>query len=333
MLRIAFAGTPNFSAHILEALIAEQEAAHPVLNLMAVLTAHDKQAGRGLRVQDNAVKRLHARKSLNIPLYQPQNKNDTHCYEALRALNLDVLVVVAYGIILPSAWLELPRYGCINVHPSLLPRWRGAAPIERTIMAGDKRTGISIMQMDNSIDGGPILNQKSCAVCDHDNATTLEHKLQVIAIDALLAVLRNLAKKGRAGLNAKPQQDTHAVLASKIKTHEQLLDWNEDARLLERRVRALDKRGYARLHITVDKLMILKVLSTQWKSHNMPVKAGTVLAVDKSGILVACAKDALLIERLQLPGKSHSLDATDLRNGYKHWFQSNGIFSVGAVIR
>jgi methionyl-tRNA formyltransferase len=333
ILRVAFAGTPCFAANILEALLDRQQQGSAGYEIVAVLTAPDRQAGRGMRLKKTEVKQFCERFDGNLPVLQPADRNDVDVPRQLRALNLDVLLVTAYGLILPGSWLELPRYGCINAHASLLPRWRGAAPIERAIMAGDELTGISIMQMDESVDGGAVLLRESCAIEAEDSAASLEHKLQPMAVRALGTVLEALSLKRSAALEPIPQSHGQAVLAPKIKKHEQFLDWQQDAGSLHRLVRALDQRGYACMRIEDNTSVLLKVVSAQSKTYNGQATPGTILTVDEEGILVACATDALLLKSLQVPGKRQAQNIVNLRNGYTDWFAPGGALSIGAVIR
>lgn len=331
-LRIAFAGTSDFAAHILQELVRHEKSHDCAYTLVAVLTTPDTRSKRGLRIQESAVKQLYARARINTPLYQPQHSKDASCYEQLCALDLDVLVVAAYGIILSQQWLNTPRYGCINIHASLLPRWRGSAPIERTIMEGDKRSGITIMQMDSSVDGGDILAQKTCTIGSEDGAGALEHKLRLLSGPALFPVLNTLATKGAAGLKPKSQKESEATHAPKIQKHEHVLDWEQDAQWLEQRVRALDQRGYARMHIATSPPVLLKVTSAQQVPYVANAAAGSVLVADEGGILIACAKNALLLKCVQLPDKPRPMDIPALRHGHRHWFEQGGIFSVGTVM-
>ena len=285
-----------------------------------------------MRMRKTAVKQLCEKMCSEIPLYQPARLNEPGVYEKIRALKPDLLLVVAYGLILPQAWLQLPRYGCVNVHASLLPRWRGAAPIERAIIAGDKTTGITIMQMDQSLDGGPVLMQQTCPIGSEDGAMALGRKLQSLAISSLDITLKKFYSKGAAAFKINPQDDDHATLAPKIAKHEQWIDWQKNAHFLQRLVRALDQRSHAQLSIKAVPAP-LKVVSAQVKQYAKKMPVGTVLANDDEGLLVTCAKDALLLKTLKIPGKQHPQSIADLRNGYKQWFEPDGMFSIGTILR
>lgn len=296
-MRIVFAGTPEFAARSLEALLA---AGHTVV---AVLTQPDRPAGRGLKPYPSAVKRvalIHA-----IPVHQPESLKTPEALALIEGFAADVMVVAAYGLILPAAILAAPRLGCINIHASLLPRWRGAAPIQRALQAGDAVSGISIMQMDAGLDTGPVLLMRSCPILATDTQHTLHDRLADLGARTLVETLKNgvrsqTAKEGSDpvwGLTPLPQPDTGVTYAAKITKAETLLDWQQSAEQLARNVRAFNPAPVAK---TVMQDEIIKV----WEASAATDQGvpGTVMALGADSITVACAQGALVLEMLQRPG-------------------------------
>ena len=230
-----------------------------------------------------------------ISVLQPDSLKTKAAQDDIAALDAEVMVVAAYGLILPKAVLQLPRYGCLNIHASLLPRWRGAAPIQRAILAGDSQTGITIMQMDEGLDTGRMLLTKRCPIEPGDNAQTLHDKLAELGALGILETLQQLA----AGKLAPVAQDNEAAnYAAKLLKHEAMIDWHQDAVLIERAVRAYNPFPVSQSKF---KNSVLKIWQAEYCPglHGQP---GAVLAVDKSGITVACGKDALRLQLLQRPG-------------------------------
>jgi methionyl-tRNA formyltransferase len=285
-MKIIFAGTPHFAASALVALLKEHQVA-------AVLTQPDRPAGRGMHLAASPVKQLALQHGL--PVLQPVTLRTEEIQRTLAALDADVMVVAAYGLILPKAVLQLPRYGCLNIHASLLPRWRGAAPIQRAILAGDNETGITIMQMDEGLDTGDMLLRNACPIGENDTARTLHDKLAVMGSSCILEALRLLQEHR---LMPVRQDNDAACYAAKLVKSEAQIDWRQDARQIERAVRAYNPFPVS--HSNIEGVMI-----RIWQAGlcaEQQGDPGKVLAVDKNSILVACGKDALRLEVLQRPG-------------------------------
>jgi methionyl-tRNA formyltransferase len=311
-LRIVFAGTPLFAARHLEVLL---ESAH---ELVAVYTQPDRPAGRGKKPQSSPVKQLAA--AAGIPIFQPISLRDETQQQRLAALEPDVLVVVAYGLILPKAVLDIPAQGCINVHGSLLPRWRGAAPIARAIESGDELTGITIMKMDVGLDTGAMLATRNCPIGPNTTAASLHDELAEEGCGLLLEVLADLPSYLGA---AKEQDDSEATYAHKIMKPEAEIDWNRSADTLERTIRALNPAPGC--YTTMDggrlKIWQAAVVSTDIGKE----AAGTITRADREGIRVSCGAGELSLERLQMPG-GKILSAEQLLNA------KSQLFSPGTVL-
>ncbi|MEO6147997.1 MAG: methionyl-tRNA formyltransferase [Sulfuriferula sp.] len=285
-MNIIFAGTPEFARVALTVLHA---AGHTIA---AVLTQPDRPAGRGMKLKPGPVKQEALR--LGLPVWQPTSLKTAEIQDELRALNADLMVVAAYGLILPQAVLDMPRHGCLNIHASLLPRWRGAAPIQRAILAGDTQTGITIMQMDAGLDTGAMLRSDAIPIAPDDTSASLHDKLAVLGGQALIAVLGQL---GSATLKPIAQPDEGACYAVKISKAEAVLDFNRPATELARAVRAYNPVPGAAtmLHGTP-----LKIWSAHIADQNgVP---GHVVAVDSRSIVVACSTGALTITEVQPAG-------------------------------
>jgi methionyl-tRNA formyltransferase len=285
-LKIIFAGTPHFAAAALEALLAQQFA------VVAVLTQPDRPAGRGMQLAPSPVKQLAL--AHGLPVLQPPTLKSAEVQHALAGYAADVMVVAAYGLILPPAVLQLPRLGCLNIHASLLPRWRGAAPIQRAILAGDKETGISIMQMDAGLDTGDMLLKKSCPITAQDTAQTLHDRLAALGAESIVEALR-LLEQNR--LERVPQDNAQATYAAKLSKAEAQIDWSSDAAQIARAVRAYNPFPVAYSDINDTPIKIWRASARD----NPKGKPGTVLSVEKGGIIVACGQGALCLEVLQRP--------------------------------
>lgn len=310
-LNIIFAGTPDFAATHLQALLNSQH------NVIAVYTQSDKPAGRGKKLQASPVKQL--AEQHQIPVFQPKSLRKAEAQAELAALNADVMVVVAYGLILPEAVLNAPRFGCLNVHGSLLPLWRGAAPIQRAIWAGDNETGVTIMQMDIGLDTGDMLHKVSTPIAPDETSQSLYHKLAELAPPALLDVLDNL---DQGKFIPQKQADSEANYAEKLSKEEALLDWNLSAAQLERNIRAFNPWPISYLTLEVEgELQSVKVYQATVLPHQNR-EAGTVLSADKNGIQIATADGVLNITQLQPAGKK-PMNVQDFLNGRSHWFIPN----------
>ena len=285
-MKIIFAGTPQFAASALAALLREHQ-------IVAVLTQPDRPSGRGMQLTASPVKQLAVQHGL--PVLQPATLKTAEAQREIAALDAEVMVVAAYGLILPQAVLQLPRYGCLNIHASLLPRWRGAAPIQRAILAGDAETGITIMQMDEGLDTGDMLLRRACPIAPNDTAQTLHDRLAGIGADSILEALRLLQDSRLAPVR---QDDAAATYAAKLLKSEAQIDWRQDARQIERAVRAFNPFPVS--HASLDGVAI-KI----WQAvlqEGAQGEAGEIMAADKRGITVACGKDALRLDVLQRPG-------------------------------
>ena len=290
-MNVGFAGTPAFAAEVLAALL---EAGFSV---PLVLTQPDRPKGRGLKFVPSAVKQLATR--TGCVLYQPATLASESAQARLLAEPIDVLVVAAYGLILPPTVLAWPGHGCINVHGSLLPRWRGAAPIQRTLLAGDVETGVTLMQMDRGLDTGPILEWVPVPVTARETAGTLESRLARVGAQAIVALLRRMA--GGARSTATPQLDAGVTYAPKIDKRDACIDWRRTATAIDCQIRAFDPipGAYTGLDGATIKL---------WNAHPLTMKPqgeapGTVIEADAGGIVVACGEGLLRIAELQPAGK------------------------------
>ncbi len=313
-LKIVFAGTPEFAARHLQALLASKH------QVVAVYTQPDRPAGRGKKLQPSAVKQLAQQHEL--PVLQPESLKAEEAQRELAQLDADVMVVVAYGLLLPQRILDTPRYGCINVHGSLLPRWRGAAPIQRAIWAGDEKSGVAVMQMEAGLDTGPVLHEVSCDIAADETSASLYQKLEALGPDALITVLDELEHYRN---QATPQNNDQATYAKKLSKDEGRIDWNLSAQQLERNVRAFFPWPTAWFDIDGFKgnQSMVKVLKAQsLPSTTQNTAAGTIVSATAEGIDVACGDGVLRILEAQVPGKKPQPVAT-LVNGYADIF-SNG---------
>jgi len=288
-MRVGFAGTPAFAASALAAIAAAG------FDLRLVLTRPDRPQGRGLKLVSSKVKNIALERK--IPLLQPADLATEPTRAALFEQTLDVLVVAAYGLILPPAVLAWPRHGCLNIHASRLPRWRGAAPIERAIEAGDDATGITIMQMDTGLDTGPRIDVVTVPIAARETAGTLHDKLASVGALAIVKVLRQLARDGTVPMTAQPAAG--ATYARKIRGAEAEIDWRRSAVDIDRLVRAFDPHPGARTNLGD---VSVKIRVDAPVARLTEARSGAVLEVADEGILVACGADALRISELQPAG-------------------------------
>jgi methionyl-tRNA formyltransferase len=286
-MRIAFAGTPEFSVAALDALHA---AGH---QLVGVFTQPDRPAGRGQKLASSPV--AQRAEALNIPTFKPLKMN-TEAQDDLRMLRAELMVVVAYGLILPAAALGIPRHGCFNIHASLLPRWRGAAPIQRAILAGDAETGITIMRMDPGLDTGPMLLKESLHITGDTTAVTLHDQLAAIGARLIVDAV-NLLARGELREQAQPAEG--ATYAKKISKDEARLDWSLSAEELARRVRGFNPMPMAWTEFGDARV---RILEARMEPGNADAAPGTVIAAEADGIRVACGAGLLDILKLQWPG-------------------------------
>ncbi len=305
-LKLIFAGTPDFAARHLAALLSS---CHEVV---AVYTQPDKPAGRGQKLTASPVKELAL--AHDLPVYQPASLRNEAAQAELAALGADLMVVVAYGLILPKAVLDTPRLGCINVHGSLLPRWRGAAPIQRSIWAGDAETGVTIMQMDVGLDTGAMIRKVTCPIASDETSVSLYDKLAGLGPQALVDTLDAMAAGDTA---AEPQDDALANYAEKLSKEEARIDWSMDAIAIERCIRAFNPWPISWFEVAGQTVKV-------WQAEVLPKAhgqaAGTLLKADKQGIEVATGQGVLRLLTLQPPGKK-AMSVSDLLNSRRDWFE------------
>lgn len=304
-LNIIFAGTPDFAARHLQALIESEH------NVIGVYSQPDRPAGRGKKLQASPVKALALEH--NIPVYQPSSLRTPEAQAELASLNADIMVVVAYGLILPQVVLDTPRLGCINVHGSILPRWRGAAPIQRALWAGDAATGVTIMQMDIGLDTGDMLLKTHLPIEDSDTSATLYEKLAQQGPGALIEALAGIAQ---GTLIPEPQDEALANYAEKLSKEEALLDWSKPAVQLWREIRAFNPWPVSHFnHMDAS----IKVWQAAVGEHSTDAVPGTILAADKQGLTLATGDGTLVLQTIQLPGKK-ALPVAEILNSRADWF-------------
>ena len=305
-LKLIFAGTPDFAARHLAALLSSDH------EVVAVYTQPDKPAGRGQKLTASSVKELAL--THNLPVYQPASLRKEEAQAELAALGADLMVVVAYGLILPKAVLDTPPLGCINVHGSLLPRWRGAAPIQRAIWAGDDETGVTIMQMDVGLDTGAMIRKVNCPISADDTSASLYDKLAELGPQALVDTINAMAA-GETAANA--QDDALANYAEKLSKEEARIDWSMDAVTIERCIRAFNPWPISWFEVADQTIKVwqAKVIASE---HGQ--QPGTLLNADKQGIDIATGQGILRLLALQPPGKK-AMSVADLLNSRRDWFE------------
>ena len=311
-LRIIFAGTPDFAAKHLSALLDSEH------EIIAVYTQPDRPAGRGKKLKPSDVKQLALDNEL--PVYQPKTLRDEDAQQQLAALKADLRVVVAYGLILPQVVLDTPRLGCINVHGSLLPRWRGAAPIQRSIWAGDAETGVTIMQMDLGLDTGDMLHKVTCPIATDETSATLYDKLAELGPQGLLATLTQISA-GTA--TPEKQDDDLANYAEKLSKDEANIDWTHSAVEIERQIRAFNPWPISYTQVAEQNVKVWQAAVALDVDTNTALTTdatpGTVLAANKEGIQVATGTGVLTLLSLQLAGKK-AMPVQDILNARQEWF-------------
>lgn len=310
-LRIVFAGTPEFAAAHLEALIAGG------FEVVSAYSQPDRPSGRGKKLVPTPVKAV--AEQHGIAVHQPLTLNDADSLAQLAGLKPEVMVVVAYGLLLPPAVLALPRYGCLNVHASLLPRWRGAAPIERAILANDAESGVCVMQMEQGLDTGPVLQRVATPINSDDNSATLTTRLQQLGCAALIDVLHALP----AGtLRAEPQNAALATYARKMQKEEAQIDWTRSAADIHNQVRALFPRSPAWTLHDGKRLRLIRAAVGNDSCDTLP---GTVIEVSAHSIKIACGSGVLEVFEVQMEGKP-AMGIGSLLNGHPGFFKAGSRF-------
>lgn len=304
-LRIIFAGTPDFAARHLDALLSSEH------QIVGVFTQPDRPAGRGNKLTPSPVKVL--AEQHQIPVFQPKSLRPDENQHLVADLNADVMVVVAYGLILPKAVLDMPRLGCINVHGSLLPRWRGAAPIQRSLWAGDSETGVTIMQMDVGLDTGDMMHKVACPIEIDDTSASLYDKLAKLGPQGMLTTLRQMAD---GSAKREVQDESLVTYAEKLSKEEARLDWSLSAAQLERCIRAFNPWPVS--YFVIDDQPV-KVWQATALTETSGEKPGIIIHADKYGIQVATTDGILNLTQLQPAGKK-PMSAQDLLNSRREWF-------------
>ncbi|AKH68136.1 methionyl-tRNA formyltransferase [Spongiibacter sp. IMCC21906] len=306
-LRLVFAGTPDFAAAHLQALLDNGQ--H---DIVGVYSQPDRPAGRGKKPKPSPVKQLAERAEL--PVFQPINFKEDSARQELAGLRADLMIVVAYGLILPQAVLDIPRFGCVNVHGSILPRWRGAAPIQRAIEAGDRETGVTIMQMDAGLDTGDMLRIAKCEITSTTTSAELHDTLAKLGGPALIDAINSLAT-GTA--IAQAQNDDDSNYAAKIDKIEAEIDWSQSSATLDRKIRAFNPFPCCYTNLAETRIKIWQAQPVA--DADADGEAGTILQADKQGITVACGSGALRLLAIQLPG-ARAMSAAEILNSKAQLF-------------
>ena len=290
-MRVIFAGTPEFAATHLLSLINDD-----AQEVVAVYTQPDRPAGRGKKLTSSPVKLLALQ--YGIPIYQPSSLNNETALSDLAALKADIMIVVAYGLLLPQSVLSIPCHGCINVHASVLPKWRGAAPIQRAIENGDQASGITVIQMDAGLDTGAMLSVSHCNLDENETSASLHNKLALLGSDSLASTLKKIQDQTAVGI---AQDSDFSSYANKIKKSEALINWSESAHVIERKVRA-----YNPFPVTFSMLdgLRIKIWSATVQDKEGSGEVGEIISATARGLEIKCGQYCLLIPELQLPGKA-----------------------------
>lgn len=313
MTKLIFAGTPVFAAEILKKLIECD------FEIAAVLTQPDRPAGRGQKLQASPVKSLALTK--HIPVLQPETLKKPDIQAELAALHADTMIVAAYGLILPSAVLALFPYGCINVHASLLPRWRGAAPIQRAILAGDKQTGVGIMQMEAGLDTGPVYAEATIAIETKETGGSLHDKLTHLGADLLVTTLSNILN---GKIKAKLQDETKVTYAHKIEKTEAHINWEQPANLIDRQIRAFNPWPGAFSFVNGK---LIKVWEANPIDSQASAPPGTISKITPDGVVVACGEGELCLTQVQTAGGNKQA-AAEWQRGHATHIQPGTKFST-----
>jgi len=304
-LKIIFAGTPDFAAAALQKIIDAQ------YEIIAVYTQPDRPSGRGRKLKPSPVKALALDHS--IPVEQPINFKEDGAIETLKNYQADLMIVAAYGLLLPPAVLEAPKYGCLNIHASLLPRWRGAAPIQRAILAGDKETGITIMQMNEGLDTGDMLLKVTTPISETDTGGSLHDRLAELGGDAIIDALKLLESHQ---LQPEQQDDSLACYAKKLNKAESWIDWCQSAMEINRQIRAFFPWPGSQTQLD-DK--IIRIQKAEILDQSATGNVGEILGYSRDGIDVQCGEGQLRLINCQLPG-SRAMSVADLHNGHPDLF-------------
>ncbi len=321
-LRVVFAGTPDFAAMHLKALLDNPGFPHEIV---AIYSQPDRPAGRGKKLKPSPVKQLAL--DNNIPVFQPinfKNAADQHEFSNLQA---DLMIVVAYGLLLPSIILDAPKYGCINVHASLLPRWRGAAPIQRAVEAGDSETGVTIMQMDVGLDTGDMLMKAQCEISLNDTGGTIHDTLAKIGVPALIKTVDLIASNATKPIK---QDDTRSCYAPKISKQDAILDWHRPADEIARKIRAFNPFPIAYTSLAGERIKIWQATIVDLPLDSITgenTEPGTIIHANKKEIIVACGSGNLSLQHLQLPG-GKAMNISALMNSKAEMFPIGRRFDI-----